>query len=220
MSKSESSEGVEVGSKGALAVALSRLEGFQEPKVRAEQYTTDSEIAAQVLWNAKMMGDIGKVSVDLGCGTGILGIGLLLLGSKKVFFVDSDENALKIAKKNYEKLKSESYLFGEAIFLHQDINEFDEKVGLVVQNPPFGTKVRHSDKIFLKKAFEIAGLVYSFHKSESKNFIKKFSTENNFSVTNIWDFDFPLKASYEFHRRKIKRIGVSCFRLEKQKLFK
>ena len=112
MSKSESSKGIEIGSKGALAVVLSGLEGFHEPKVRAEQYTTDSEVAAQVLWNAKMIGDIGKVSVDLGCGTGILGIGLLLLGSKKVFFVDSDESALGIAKKSYEKMKSEGYLVG------------------------------------------------------------------------------------------------------------
>ena len=220
MSKSESSERVKAGSKGALAIVLSRLEGFQEPKVMAEQYTTDSEIAAQVLWNAKLMGDIGKVSVDLGCGTGILGIGLALLGSEKIIFVDSDERVLKIAKKNIEKVKSEGYAIGEAVFRCEDITDFNERCDLVVQNPPFGTKVSHMDKVFLNKAFETSNIVYSFHKSESKNFVRKLSTENNFRVTHIWDFNFPLKATYHYHRRKIKRIRVSCFRIEKQKLFK
>ena len=66
-----------IASKGALAVILSKLKVFTAPKVRVEQYPTDAEIAAEVLWQAHMKGDIGKVSADLGCGTGILGIGLL-----------------------------------------------------------------------------------------------------------------------------------------------
>ena len=97
MAKSESSNRGNIGSKKALAVLLSRLEGFIGPKVRVEQYATDPEIAAEVLWQAFMKGDIGKVSVDLGCGTGILGIGLLALGSKKVYFIDSDQKVIDIA---------------------------------------------------------------------------------------------------------------------------
>src|SRR3989344_7701569 len=116
MSKSESSEKVEIGSKGALAVALSRLESFTEPKVRAEQYSTDSEIAAEVLWQLKMKGDIGKVSVDLGCGTGILGIGLALLGKVRVYMVDSDGRALETARKNMEKVQSEYKVPGSLVF--------------------------------------------------------------------------------------------------------
>ena len=215
MSKSESSEKVEIGSKGALAVALSRLESFTEPKVRAEQYSTDSEIAAEVLWQLKMKGDIGKVSVDLGCGTGILGIGLVLLGKVRVYMVDSDQHALEAAKRNMQKVQSEYKVPGEAVFMHQDIRDFKEKADLVVENPPFGVKNRHADKEFLEKAFELGKVIYSFHKSESRNFIDKFSTENGFRVTDIWDFQFPLKATMHFHSRRIKRIAVSCFRLEK-----
>ena len=93
MTKSESSnrEKMGIGSKKAVTVVLSGLKGFESPKVRVEQYSTDAEIAAEVLWYAYMKGDIGKVSVDLGCGTGILGIGLLALGSEKVHFIDSDQ---------------------------------------------------------------------------------------------------------------------------------
>ena len=87
-----------IASKSGLAVVLSRLSVFQRPKVRVEQYPTDSEIAAEVLWSAFMKGDIDKMCIaDLGCGTGILGIGALLLGAKKVYFLDIDQNALETA---------------------------------------------------------------------------------------------------------------------------
>lgn len=220
MAKSESSNRAGVGSKGALAVLLSRLEGFKGPKVRVEQYATDAEVAAEVLWNVFMKGDIGKVSVDLGCGPGMLGIGLLALGAEKVYFVDFDRKVLDIAKKNLEKVQSEGYAIGEAVFICADINDFDEQVDLVVMNPPFGIKVRHMDRIFLKKAFDAAKVVYSFHKSDSKNFVKAFSDDNGFKITDVLDFNFPLKATMSYHTRKIKRIMVSCFRMENQKVFK
>ena len=205
----------EISSKGALAVALSKLQAFTQPKVSVEQYPTDSEVAAEVLWQAKMKGDIGKVGVDLGCGTGILGIGLVLLGKVRVYMVDSDEDALDVAKKNMKKVQSEYKVPGEMVFAHQTIVDFKEKADLVVENPPFGVKNRHADKEFLKKAFELGKVVYSFHKTESKNFIDKFSAENGFRITDVWDFQFPLKATMHFHSRRIKRIAVSCFRLEK-----
>ena len=218
MVKSEGSEKCRIGSKKALAVLLSSLEDFKEPKVRVEQYTTDSEIAAEVLWQAYIRRDIGKVSVDLGCGTGILGIGMLILGAEKVYFIDSDEKALEMAKKNLENIKSEGYTIGEAVFRCQDIRDFNEKSDLVVQNPPFGVKLRHMDKVFLDKAFEVSKVVYSFHKSESRKFLEAFSRDRGFKITNIWDFEFPLKATLSYHSRRIKRIEVSCFRIENQNI--
>ena len=205
----------EINSKGALAVALSKLQVFTQPKVSVEQYPTDSEVAAEVLWQLRMKGDLGKVSVDLGCGTGVLGIGLVLLGKVRVYMVDSDNDALETARQNLKKVQSEYKVPGEAVFVHQDIRDLKEKAELVVENLPFGVKNRHADQEFLKKAFELGKVVYSFHKAESRNFIEKFSTENGFRVTNIWDFQFPLKATMHFHSRRIKRIAVSCFRLEK-----
>ncbi|MDP7244840.1 MAG: METTL5 family protein [Flavobacteriales bacterium] len=216
MAKSESSNRGRIGSKKALAVLLSGLEGFKGPKVRVEQYATDAEVAAEVLWQAYMKGDIGKVSIDLGCGPGILGIGMLALNAQKVYFVDFDSKVLEVAKKNLAKMESEGYAAGEAIFRCQDVNDFKEKADLVVQNPPFGVKIKHMDKIFLKKAFEIGKVVYSFHKSESKRFVKAFSDDNGFRVTNILDFQFPLKATQSYHNHGIKRINVSCFRIEKK----
>ena len=212
MAKSED----KIGSKKALAVLLSSLEGFIGPKVRVEQYSTDPEIAAEVLWNVFMKGDIGKVSVDLGCGPVMLGIGLLAHGAQKVYFVDFDKKVMDVAKANVAKIESECKVAGETIFRLSDINDFDEQVGLVVMNPPFGIKVRHMDKVFLKKAFEIGKVVYSFHKTESKKFLASFAKDNNFKITDVFDFEFPLKATMSFHSKRIKKILVSCFRFEKR----
>ena len=197
-------------------MALSRLEGFKIPKVSQEQYLMDSEIGASVLWNAYLLGDIErKVVTDLGCGTGVLGIGALLLGSEKVIFVDSDEKALEIAKNNVSNVKSEGYNIGWTNFICADIGNAEFHADLVIQNPPFGTKTRHNDIFFLKKALEIAPIVYSFHKSEGKAFLERYSAKNNTKITHIWDFKFPLKATFAFHRRQIHRVNASCFRFEK-----
>ncbi len=204
-------------SKSRLGIILSKLKGFEDPKVKVEQYTIDSEIASNVLWHALYAGKVKDKSIaDLGCGTGILGIGALLLGAKRVFLVDSDKNSLDIAKSNYLRIKSESLLIkGKSVFICQDIADFNEKVDTVVMNPPFGVKIRHADKIFLEKAVKIAKTIYSFHKSESKGFIQAFSKDNGFELKETIDFSWPLKQTMAFHRRKIKRIKVGCFVLEK-----
>lgn len=196
-------------SRSGLAIKLSVIKGFSKPKVSVEQYMTDSEIAATVLWDAYMKGDInGKVIADLGCGTGILGIGAMLLGASKVYFVESDSLAIEIAKENVGNVESESL----SEFFLMDVEKFDKKVDTVIMNPPFGVKSEHSDRKFLEKAFKISDVVYSFHKSETKNFVERFVKDNSFDVKQVIEFEFPLKASMKFHRKRIERINVSFFR--------
>ena len=206
-----------IESKSGLAIALAGLEGFGSPKVNQEQYLMDSEIGATVLWHAYNLGDIKeRVITDLGCGTGILGIGALLLDCKSSFFVDSDKHALGIAKNNISKVKSEGYRIRKVKFICEDIKNIEFTADVVIQNPPFGTKIRHMDVVFLGKALEIAPIVYSFHKSESKGYLERYSAKKNVEITHIWDFKFPLKAVFGFHRRQIHRINVSCFRFQRQ----
>ncbi|MGN0593947.1 MAG: 50S ribosomal protein L11 methyltransferase [Hominimerdicola sp.] len=45
----------------------------------------------------------GDKILDLGCGSGILSIGALLLGAESATAIDIDENSVKIAKENAEK---------------------------------------------------------------------------------------------------------------------
>ncbi|MBU0461553.1 MAG: METTL5 family protein [Nanoarchaeota archaeon] len=199
-------------SKSELAVFLSRLERFTSSKLKLEQYETDSEIAAEVLWQAFLMKEIENRTVaDLGAGTGILGIAALKLGAKKVFFVEKDEDAIDILKRNLKKTK------GKYEIICSDIADFDKRADIVIQNPPFGTKTKHADKPFLEKAFSTADIVYSFHKESTESFIKAIAKDNNFKMTHHWKFDFPLKQSQKFHKKRIQRIQVGCWRLEKNK---
>ncbi|MEM4397562.1 MAG: METTL5 family protein [Candidatus Woesearchaeota archaeon] len=201
-----------IHSKKQLAVLLSRLKAFEKPSFLLEQYPTDSEIAAEVIWNAFQLGDLdNKVIADLGCGTGILGIGCLFMKAKKVYFVDIDARQLKNLDNNLKLMALKNY---EIVL--SDVKNFNQKVDLVIQNPPFGTKKEHADKIFLEKAFEISKVIYSFHKIESKNFIEAISKDNNFLITNYFEFDFPLKNTMAFHEKKVKKIKVGCWRLIKK----
>jgi putative methylase len=211
-----------INSKSKLAILLSKLKGFEIGKVRErlEQYQTDPEIAAEIVWFASFNKDIsGKVIVDLGCGTGILGIAALVLGAKKVIFVDIDEKAVEIARQNLAFVENELgiLLNKKAVFTVDKVENFKpkEKVDVVLQNPPFGVKVKHADKVFLEKAMEFSPVIYSFHKIESKDFIDEISKDRGYKMTHFWSFDFPLKMTMEHHRRRIYRIKVGCWRLEK-----
>ena len=202
--------------KSQLAIILSKLEQFDEPKAEIEQYTTDAEIASQVLWNAYMLGDIkDKIMADLGCGTGTLGIGALLLDAKWVLFLDIDSKAIDIAKRNLENIKTQFKIKAKANFMVEDIANFNKKVEIIIQNPPFGVQQEHADKVFLEKGFEVADIIYSFHKIESKAFIEKITKDNNFKITHLFAFNFPLKMTMEHHTRRIQRIRVGCWRLER-----
>jgi len=197
--------------KKQLEIELSKLKKIDKPRVDIEQYSTNVDIAAEILWFAFMHGDIeDKIIADFGCGNGLLGIGALMLGAKKVYFVDIDKNVLKLAKENCK--------FKNVEFFNLDIKDFNKKIDLVIENPPFGVKKRKADKPFLEKAMELAKKIYSFHKIESKNFIDKLSEENRFIVKDIFLFDFNLRKTMEFHKKKEHKVRVGCWILEKRKL--
>lgn len=205
-----------VPSRTRLAILLSKLKAFDHPDHLVEQYLTDSEIASEVLWTAAFDGDIeGKVIADLGCGTGVLGIGAMLLGAKKVYFVDRDEKALAVLREN---LQATDTGVSTPIVIHSDVETFQDKVDTVLQNPPFGTRVKHADRAFLLKAFAIAPTVYTFHKATSKDFIAGMANDNHFRIDKYFEFEFPIKASQLFHHKRIHHIKVGCWVVRKQGL--
>lgn len=88
-----------------LEMELERLEGFERPTSRLEQYGTPAPVAARLLHHAAMQGAIeGRRVVDLGCGTGILGCGAALLGASAVTGLDIDPAAVAAARRNADRL--------------------------------------------------------------------------------------------------------------------
>lgn len=197
--------------KKGLAILLSKLILVNEKKIKLEQYQTDPSIAADILWNAYMLGDVkGKSIADFGCGNGILGIGALLLGASKAVFVDIDPESINAVKENLRKLKL------KASFENKDIAEVKGRFETVFQNPPFGTKEEHADRKFLLKAMQCSNIIYSFHKLSTDKFVKAIAADNSFEVTHRWAFKFPLKNSYAFHKKKVAFIDVGVYRLARE----
>lgn len=201
--------------KKHLAMLLSRLEGFPQPKPELEQYRTPGDVAAELLWLAHSFGDMaGKTVADLGAGTGVLSIGAALLGAEKVYAVEADEKALEVAKRNARSLGIEEKIE----FINSDVSEFSSRVDTVVMNPPFGSQKKHADRPFLMKAFEVADVVYSIHlaKPEVRNFIEKFSADWGFRATRLKTVPFGIPAQFFFHRKRLERILVDLYCFERE----
>ena len=197
--------------KKQLAIFLSKLEGFVASDVKLEQYATDSEVAADILWRAFLNGDVeGKKIADFGCGNGILGIGALKLGAKKVYFVEKDSKVLEVLKRNLEG-------FSEYEIFYGDVSEFNLKVDVVIENPPFGVQVRKADEKFLLKAMEVSKKIYSFHKIESVSFVESVCSNNGFLVKGVIEYDFLLWKTMKFHKKRKYYVKVGCWVLEKKK---
>lgn len=193
-----------VNSQKGLEVALSKLKGFENPKLELEQVSTPSSIAAKLLWQAYMQGSIeGNTVADYGAGTGILGIGCALLGANKVLLIESDSDALIIAKGNLGLI--ENNIANQIESLNIDVSGMETETDTVVMNPPFGAarNNRNADRTFLLKAFNNSNHVYSLHNAGSENFLKKFSEDSGFSFRIISREKLTIGKSFA-HHKKIK----------------
>ncbi|MFW6378708.1 MAG: METTL5 family protein [Nanoarchaeota archaeon] len=209
-----------VRTKKELAVFLSKLAVFDTPKRSKEQYPTDSNVAAKLLWKAHLDGAIqNRIVIDLGCGTGILSIGALLLDAKKVIMVDDDPDMKTIIEKNMQLLESEYVIDTSGLFEfhNRDARSFranaDKKECAIIMNPPFGTSVTHIDTEFLKVAFQNADNIYTMHKSSTKEHIIKTCREAGAIVSYEEDSSFLIKNTMKEHRRQNQRIEVTLFHI-------
>jgi len=199
--------------KKQLEMAIQSIPPHPNPKVELEQYSTPAIIAADLLWNAYSLGDIENSEIiDLGCGTGILSIGSLLLGAKKVTGVDIDEESLAIARLNSENLNIEFVCCDIS-----DVNCFDG-CDVVIQNPPFGSQKkseRGADLKFIDKAKECSPrVIYSFHMASTEKFIIDYFEKSGFVVTHIFRYKFILPKIYDFHTKESKEVDVIVIRAE------
>jgi len=199
-----------------LEIALEGLEGFERPDPRTEQYGTPAILAARLLHQAHLLGDIGGREVcDLGCGTGILACGASLLGAARVVGVELDPAALAVAKRNAARLGAEIEL------VQGDVRDrgFMEGLGTfdtVIMNPPFGAQDPHADRPFVDGALSLAPVVYGIFNSGSLPFLGAYTAgraEIEFAVGGI----FPLKRSLPFHRRDVVEIEVEIVRITRSR---
>jgi putative methylase len=200
-----------MNTKKQLSIELSKLEVFEKPSTRLEQYPTDSNVAGDLLWNGYQLGDIaGKTVMDLGSGTGILGIGALILGAKKVIFVEIDAKAVAVLKRNLELYDLEEDMYEVVI---SNIQKIDIKVDTIFQNPPFGVQIKHADIPFLEKALTCADVIYSLHLGKSEDYLVKKIRKLGGNVSFKFYYQFPIKNTQKYHKKKIHYTDVIGFRI-------
>ena len=173
-----------------------------------EQYPTPPDIAAKMLYRALGDGCLeGMTVADLGCGNGIFAVGALMLGARKAYAIDIDQNAISVTGEN-------SRQFGDRIILlKEDIEEFNVPVDTVLMNPPFGSQRRNADLPFIEKALEYSKDFYIVLNYKAGDFLEKVIKGKG---EIIWEenIEIPLAHTYEFHRKEIKMIQAKMSRVK------
>jgi putative methylase len=216
-----------------LELFLGRLAKQPNPQAQLEQYTTSEGIAANMLYIAAYThGDIVDKSVlDLGCGTGRLGLGAAYLGAKKVVGIDIDPVAIKTARGNAEK----EGLADSVQWINGDIAAITGHFDTVLQNPPFGVQTREADRAFLTKALEAADSIYSLHNHpevderlikmlkssqgfilvQPSPFLERFISKHGGTVTAVYAMLMTIPKMFDFHRKLKHDFVIDLYIIQK-----
>ena len=200
--------------KKHLEMKLQSLPNHPNPDVKLEQYTTPSNIASDLVWNAYSFGDIdSKNIIDFGCGTGIFAVASALMGADTALGVDIDSASIDEAYDFSKKLNLDN-----VSFVCSDICDFDfeGEVNTIFQNPPFGSQrkaQKGQDLKFVKKACNLnPDTIYSFHMASSRDFLINYYNDNNLEITHLFCYEFPIPKIYEFHTREKRDVDVIVIR--------
>lgn len=198
---------------------LQSVDSFEKPKVLLEQYITPSHIASNLLFTIQNNYDDldGKLVADLGCGTGMLSVGSAILGAAHVVGFDIDAEALAIAKNNIDEMEISSVDLVQCDVLSDlsaDESLWNQTFDTVLMNPPFGTKKNAgTDMKFLKVAVQLSkSVVYSLHKSSTRDFIKKKAKELHVEGEVIAKLRYNLESTHKFHKKASVDIEVDVWR--------
>lgn len=208
-------------SKKDLEILLSRVPGFKNPKEDLEQYVTPADVAAELVWDAFMLGDLeDRVVYDMGCGTGRLALAASILNAKYVICSDIDAESIETSK---EVLEAMSPVPQDVVLADlRGAPPFRSSDCVAVMNPPFGVKSRNADMDFLATSLQVCSKTYSIHKlSEGlQDTLERLSKSLCFSYEVLKVFKFPLRASLAKHRRKVLPVDSVIIRAVKSDVFK
>lgn len=206
-----------MATRRSLAKQLGVVAGFDDPRAELEQYPTPPELAAHIVHVADLQGDLdGRTVVDLGSGTGMLGIAAALRGAGTVIGVELDPDPLTTALDNERALATTTdvdWVQGDATRLPLAT---DHGATTVLMNPPFGAQDgnRGADKAFLESARSIASVSYSVHNEGSQGFVEAYADDVGGAVTHAFEAEFELGHQFAFHDEERRVLDAEVYRIE------
>ena len=134
-------------------------------------------------------------------------MGAAILGAKNVVGIDLDKASIAFA---FEASKSSEL---QIDWILGDIKSLRGHTDTVLMNPPFGTKKPHADIEFLKVALNIGKVVYSIHKSSTRDFLVQWVEKHDYKPNRIISTRIEIPHQFHFHRKKMGHVGVDVFRI-------
>jgi putative methylase len=200
-----------------LAIRLSKLTPHPCKDVTLEQYATEGDLAAYWMLAVDQLDGLeGKVVADLGAGNGILGIGALFLGARRVVFVETDEDALEVLRSNVASLGHELAQRAEVIAARVGVDDLPiDDVDLVVMNPPWGVQRERADRPFLEAAFNSAGLAVHLLHSDRASHVEAVAASHDWEAEAVLRTEFRLPPTYEHHAKRTGTTDVQCWRFHR-----
>ena len=203
-----------MSTRRGLERRLADLATFEDPDPGLEQYPTPADLAAHLLHDADLRGDLSGTVVDLGTGTGILALGAALRAPERVIGVEHDAAALATASGNERRLEPPT----PVAWLRGDATRppIDTRDATVMMNPPFGAQDgnRGADRAFLEAAARIAAASYSIHNAGSEGFVEAFAADSGGAVTHAFEAQFDLGRQFDHHTADRETITAEVFRIE------
>jgi putative methylase len=195
-------------SKRKLEIQLGKLRILEKPNLKLEQYPVSAEVASELLYLAGFeYSDLNGRVIDLGTGTGRLAIGAALMGAKEIVGVDVDERALALAKEN-------AVTAGVQVeWIHSDVEKFKGRFDAAIMNPPYGTRTPHADARFLEKAFQLAPVTYSIHKSATRDHLLQLVKSSDRQVDHVRSMKMEIPHLFEFHEKKRATVEIDLYRI-------
>ena len=197
-----------------LEMLLEKVKGFDTPSPDREQYQTPAPLAARLLYTAFLAGDIAGLRVlDLGSGTGTLGIGAALLGAGEVIGVELETSAIRIAEENARNLGVDLHLI-PADMTDPVARDRIPLADTVIMNPPFGAQREHADRPFIDAAISKAEIVYGIFNKGSEPFIRQYIA-GRAEITGVIAAECTIPRTFFFHTDDARDVPVEIIILKR-----
>ena len=130
------------------------------------------------------------------------------MGASRVAAIHIDPVAINVARENSRAAMVQvDWIVG-------DLSAIRGTFDTVIMNPPFGTKQKHADKVFLGKAIQIGRVVYSIHKSATREHILRYLKRCGCKVNAIHEYTIDIPRMFEHHKKRKHPVRVDCYRVD------